>query len=267
MCRCLSLTEIRLCPWRKLCRLPACYLVCKRDSVARIRTQVRISLEVAECLCHLRASGEETGEHFLWNLFDGELVALSIQGVNDFTEAHEISDEWQILTIACLLWVCECAGNNLAQFANVSHVNANHIWDRGEEPSPVGHVLLCLPAAPWRRSLRLVFYRWITRLFFVLVERPAGHCRSQSFSLVIHSRIYGVQLSSFTPSASQRTKKCITSRSITPTSFRSKTMSRRSVWHSKSLFNSAMACLSIRPLRMNTVDLPRAAVSILKAID
>src|ERR1700682_2260851 len=69
------------------------------------------------------------------------------------------------------------------------------------------------------------------------------------------------------PSASQRTKKHITSRSITLTSFKSKTMSRKSVWHSKSLSNSAIASFSIRPLRMNTVDLPRAAVSILKAID
>src|ERR1700682_532086 len=48
---------------------------------------------------------------------------------------------------------------------------------------------------------------------------------TQSFSLSIHSRIYGVQFSSFTPSASQLIKKRITSRSTTPTSLRSKTMS------------------------------------------
>ena len=35
----------------------------------------------------------------------------------------------------------------------------------------------------------------------------------------------------------------------------------------KVLFNSATACFSMRPLRVNTVNLPRAAVSILKAID
>src|SRR6266446_8382236 len=52
-----------------------------------------------------------------------------------------------------------------------------------------------------------------------------------------------------------------------PTSFRSKTMSRQSVWLSKSLLNSFTACLSMRPLRAKTVNPPRAAVSILKAID
>ena len=44
-------------------------------------------------------------------------------------------------------------------------------------------------------------------------------------------------------------------------------MSRQSVWSSKSVLNSVIACLSIRPLRMNTVNLLRAAVSILKVID
>ncbi len=44
-------------------------------------------------------------------------------------------------------------------------------------------------------------------------------------------------------------------------------MSRQSVWSSKSLLNSAIACVSIRPLRTNTVNLPRAAVSILNVID
>src|SRR5712664_38783 len=59
-------------------------------------------------------------------------------------------------------------------------------------------------------------------------ERQARHyhvATTQSVSLSIHSRIYGVQFSSFTPFASHLIKKRITSRSTTPTSLRSKTMS------------------------------------------
>ena len=89
----------------------------------------------------------------------------------------------------------------------------------------------------------------------------------QSFSLSIHSRTYEAQCSSFTPCASQLMKKRTMSRSITPASFRSRTMSRQSLWPSKSLFYSAIACVSIRPLRMKTVNLPRAAVSILKVMN
>src|SRR5260370_36676455 len=44
-------------------------------------------------------------------------------------------------------------------------------------------------------------------------------------------------------------------------------MSQWFAWSSKSVLNSAIACVPIRPLRMNTVNLPRAAVSILKTID
>src|SRR5260370_40470451 len=49
-------------------------------------------------------------------------------------------------------------------------------------------------------------------------------CHPQSLSLSTHSRIYAGQFSSFTPSASQRTRKPITSRSTQLTSFRSKTV-------------------------------------------
>jgi hypothetical protein len=41
---------------------------------------------------------------------------------------------------------------------------------------------------------------------------------------------------------------------------------RRSVWHSKSLLNSAVACSSIRPLKVKIVDFPRTEVSILKVM-
>src|SRR5467141_4977500 len=50
-------------------------------------------------------------------------MPLSIYGLNDFIKAHEITDEWQILTIACLIRMCECAGYNVAEFVDVAHVN------------------------------------------------------------------------------------------------------------------------------------------------
>src|SRR5258708_29637511 len=106
---------------------------------------------------------------------------------------------------------------------------------------------------------------------FSAIAEVSADARAQvdlySFSLSIHSRIYEGQFSSFTPSASQRAKKCITSRSITLTAFRSKTMSASSGWDSNRLVNSAIAGVSIRPLRLNTVHPLRAAVSILKVID
>src|SRR5229473_3535703 len=50
-------------------------------------------------------------------------MPLSIQGLNDFIKAHEISDEWEILTIACLIRVCECAGHDVPEFVDVAHMN------------------------------------------------------------------------------------------------------------------------------------------------
>src|SRR5882672_12645186 len=50
-------------------------------------------------------------------------MPLSIQSLNDFIKAHEITDEWQILTIACFIRVCEGAGHDVAEFVDVAHVN------------------------------------------------------------------------------------------------------------------------------------------------
>src|SRR5258706_9141566 len=50
-------------------------------------------------------------------------MPFSIKGLNDLIKAHEISDEWQILAIACLIRVCECAGHEVAEFGDVAHVN------------------------------------------------------------------------------------------------------------------------------------------------
>src|SRR6267378_8016963 len=48
--------EIHSSPRRKPARQPACDLVCERNSVVRIRSQVGMSLEVTERLCDLGGS-------------------------------------------------------------------------------------------------------------------------------------------------------------------------------------------------------------------
>src|SRR6266478_7551530 len=62
-------------------------------------------------------------------------MPLSNYGLNDFIKAHEITDEWQILTNACLIRVCECAGHDVAQFVDVAHVNDSHSWIKGKGPA------------------------------------------------------------------------------------------------------------------------------------
>src|SRR5712672_1570127 len=68
-------------------------------------------------------------------------MSLSIHRLNDFVEAHEITDEWQILAIACLIWVCECSSNDVAKFANVAQVKATHIGIKRKSPA---HRSVCL---------------------------------------------------------------------------------------------------------------------------
>src|SRR5580700_6928133 len=89
----------------------------------------------------LGAPRKERSKNLLWHLFDSEMVTLSIQRVHDFMEAHEITDEWQILAIACLIWVCECSSNDVAKFANVAHVKATHIGIERKSPA---HGSVCL---------------------------------------------------------------------------------------------------------------------------
>src|SRR6267143_6552484 len=70
-------------------------------------------------------------------------MPLSIYGLNDFIKAHEISHEWQILTIACLIRMCECAGHDVAEFVDVAHVNDPHNWIKRKSPAH-GSVTLLL---------------------------------------------------------------------------------------------------------------------------
>ena len=46
-----------------------------------------------------------------------------------------------MLAIACLIRVCECSGNDVAEFANIAHVNATHIWIKRKSPA---HGSVCL---------------------------------------------------------------------------------------------------------------------------
>jgi len=78
---------------------------------------------VTEHLGNFVCSRKGTDEAFLWDLVVRKVMPLSIQGLNDFIKAHEITYEWQMLTIACLVRVCECAGHDIAEFVDVAHVN------------------------------------------------------------------------------------------------------------------------------------------------
>jgi hypothetical protein len=67
-------------------------------------------------------------------LLEQEHVTLSIQRIDHFVKAHEITDERKVLAIACLIRACECSRHDVTKFANVAHENAPHIWIE-EEPS------------------------------------------------------------------------------------------------------------------------------------
>src|SRR5258708_25966087 len=70
--------EIHSGPRREPGRLPACYFVGERNSVVRIRTQVRMRLEVTEHLCYLGGPRKELSENFLWDLLEGKVMSQSI---------------------------------------------------------------------------------------------------------------------------------------------------------------------------------------------
>src|SRR5882724_10802184 len=72
----------------------------------------------------LRGSREESGEGVGRDPREGEVVTLSIKHVDDLIEAHEITDEGQILAIACLIRVRKGSSDDGAEFTNVTHVNA-----------------------------------------------------------------------------------------------------------------------------------------------
>src|SRR5260370_652120 len=100
-----------------------------------------MSLEVPERVCRLDAPGERSSEDVSRDPCERETVTLSIQGVDDLVEAQQITDEWQILTVAHLIRMREGTGHNVAKLANVSHVNATHIRIKRKRPA---HGSVCL---------------------------------------------------------------------------------------------------------------------------
>src|SRR6266404_2869017 len=102
-----------------------------------------MSLEVTEHRGDLRSSREESGEDVGRDLREGEVVTLSIQRVDDFVEAHEITDQRQPLAVASPIRLREGADDDVAELANVTHVYATHA--RIEKKSPAqGSVRLLL---------------------------------------------------------------------------------------------------------------------------
>src|SRR6267154_4223448 len=68
-------------------------------------------------------------------------MPLSIQRIDDFAEAHEITDQRQILTIASLTRVSECASHDGAKLGDVAHVDATHSGIKRKSPA---HRSVCL---------------------------------------------------------------------------------------------------------------------------
>ena len=110
--------NVRARPRDKRGRLPAGYSVRERNSIRPVRAQIRVRFEVPERVCQF---GWKT---VLRDLMEGELVTLSIQGADDFIEAHEIPDQWQVLAVAGLIRERKCSGDDVAEFTNITHVNA-----------------------------------------------------------------------------------------------------------------------------------------------
>src|SRR5882672_12819028 len=97
--------------------------------------------EVPEHRGDLRSSREESGEDVGRDLREGEVVTLSIKHLDDLIEAHEITNEGQILAMASLIWVREGSSDDVAEFANVTHMNATHTRIERERPA---HGSVCL---------------------------------------------------------------------------------------------------------------------------
>jgi len=74
-------------------------------------------------------------------------VSLPVQRVDDFVEAHEVTDEGQVLAIAGLVRMRECAGNDGTELADVAHVNAAHGGVDRKRPGQ-DSVLLLLRSPP-----------------------------------------------------------------------------------------------------------------------
>ena len=61
----------------------------------------KYELGSGKCRCYLGGSRKKACENFLGHLFERNLMSLSIERVDDFVEAHKVTDQGQILAIAC----------------------------------------------------------------------------------------------------------------------------------------------------------------------
>jgi hypothetical protein len=80
-------------------------------------------------------AGSTPGTEVLFDESIDKDLTLPVERVDDFVKAHEITDKGQILAVACLIWVCECSGNDDAEFANIAHVHAAHIRIKRKSPA------------------------------------------------------------------------------------------------------------------------------------
>src|SRR4029077_4102349 len=106
--------DVRSRPRWKFGRLPAGDLIRQRNRLTRIPTEVRVRLEVGERRRDFGSTRKRRSERFLRDLLERILVPLSIERDDDFVEAHEITDERQILTMAGLIRVRERARDDVA---------------------------------------------------------------------------------------------------------------------------------------------------------
>src|SRR6266404_2934430 len=79
-------------------------------------------------------------------------MPFSIKGLNDLIKAHEITDEWQILAIACLIRMCEGADHNVSEFVDVAHVNDAQCGIKRKRPA-LGPVRLLVRTKSARKIL------------------------------------------------------------------------------------------------------------------
>ena len=62
-------------------------------------------------------------------------MTLSIERIDDPVEAYEVTDEGQILAMACRIRLCEGSGDDVAELADVAHVNAAQTWIDRDSPT------------------------------------------------------------------------------------------------------------------------------------
>src|SRR5260370_26210275 len=107
-------------PCGKLRRLPAGDLVRERDSVARIRAEIRVRFEVGEHRRDALGAREPADKNLARDLLERNLVSLSIQGGDDLVEAQKIADQRQMFTVPRESRMRECTDHDAAAIGDVA---------------------------------------------------------------------------------------------------------------------------------------------------